>query len=243
MKNSLNALLFSISIVAAAVVLSGAWKKSHPTHESISVTGLANQNFTSDLIVWFGDFTEKDLVLKDAYEKLKHDADIVREHLISKGAKPEEIVFSSVDINRKWKTVFGADGKSRQDVFDGYELVQHVKLQSSDVDKVELISREVTELINNGVELYSRQPSYYYTKLSDLKIKMLAAATADARNRAEKIAENSHSSLGKLRNASMGIFQITGQNSNEEFSGGGAFNTSSKAKTASITVRLEFAVD
>jgi hypothetical protein len=38
----------------------------------------------------------------------------------------------------------------------------------------------------------------------------------------------------------MGIFQITGQNSDEEYSWGGTFNTSSKRKTASITVKMEF---
>jgi len=41
----------------------------------------------------------------------------------------------------------------------------------------------------------------------------------------------------------MGIFQITGQNSNEEYSYGGNFNTSSKNKTASITAKLEFGID
>lgn len=243
MKASLSALLFSIAIVVASVFLGSAWKKSHPTRESIAVTGAANQDFVSDLIVWSGEFQEKEMTLKDAYEKVKHDADIVRAYLASKGVRSEEVIFSAVDINKLTKTVFTPDNRARQDVFDGYQLSQHVTIQSKDVDRIEQLSREITELINSGVEFYSQSPSYYYTKLADLKIKMLAAATADARNRAEKIAENAHSSLGKLRNASMGIFQITGQNSNEEFRGGGTFNTSSKAKTASITVRLEFSVD
>ncbi len=243
MKSYSNAIIFSLAIVLSAMFLSGAWKKSHPTHESITVTGLANENFTSDVIVWDGWFTEKEMELKDAYSKVKRDAEIVRQYLLSKGVKPEEIVFGSVSINKKMKMVFSADNKTHEEIFDGYELTQTVKIQSSEVDKIEQISREVTELINQDVELYSMQPSYYYTKLSDLKIRMLAAATADARNRAEKIAQNSGAKLGKLQNATMGIFQITGQNSNEEFSGGGAFNTSSKAKTASITVRLEFTVD
>ena len=41
----------------------------------------------------------------------------------------------------------------------------------------------------------------------------------------------------------MGIFQITGQNSNEDYSWGGTFNTSSKEKTASITMKLDYEVD
>jgi hypothetical protein len=40
----------------------------------------------------------------------------------------------------------------------------------------------------------------------------------------------------------MGIFQITAQNSAEDYSWGGTFNTSSKRKTASITVKLEFEI-
>ena len=72
---------------------------------------------------------------------------------------------------------------------------------------------------------------------------MLAAATADAKNRADRIAKNAGGGLGSLRNAAMGIFQITAQNSSEEFSYGGNFNTGSKNKTASITARLEFGID
>jgi len=242
MKDHLSAFFFAVAIIAAAALLGGAWKKSHPTHESLSVTGLANENFVSDLIVWDASYSEKAMDLKEAYSLIKRDADIVRQYLVSKGVKTEEIVFGSIDITKRTRTVYSGEGDKRrsEEIFDGYQLSQGVRISSKEVDKIEMISREVSELINQGVELYSDQPSYFYTKLADLKIKMLANATADARNRAEKIAQNAHASLGKLRDASMGIFQITGQNSNEEFSGGGTFNTSSKAKTASITVHLEF---
>ena len=77
-------------------------------------------------------------------------------------------------------------------------------------------------------------------KLADLKVEMISKATSDAKARAEKIAENSGGKLGELLSAKMGIFQITGQNSNENYSWGGAFNTSSKEKTASITIKLEY---
>ena len=69
---------------------------------------------------------------------------------------------------------------------------------------------------------------------------MISKATADARARAEKIAENSGGNLGDLISAKMGIFQITGQNSKESYSWGGTFNTSSREKTASITMKLDY---
>lgn len=71
---------------------------------------------------------------------------------------------------------------------------------------------------------------------------MLSKATEDARNRSDVIATNSKASLGSLIKANMGIFQITAQNGNEDYTYGGVFNTSSKNKTASVTVRLEFGI-
>jgi hypothetical protein len=49
--------------------------------------------------------------------------------------------------------------------------------------------------------------------------------------------------LGKLKKATLGIFQITGKNTDEDYTYGGAFNTSSLNKTGSITIRMEFAVE
>jgi hypothetical protein len=37
-------------------------------------------------------------------------------------------------------------------------------------DKIAAISRDITELIDLGVELFSMQPEYYYTKLDEIKI-------------------------------------------------------------------------
>lgn len=42
--------------------------------------------------------------------------------------------------------------------------------------------------------------------------------------------------------ARMGVFQITGANTNEEFSAGGSFNTSSRQKKARITMRVEYRI-
>ena len=163
--------------------------------------------------------------------------------LYQKGVSQKEIVFSSVNINKEYKNTYDKNGQVASSMFDGYTLTQSVNIESKDVDKIETMSREVTELINTGIEFNSSEPRYYYTNLAQLKLEMLSAATADAKNRADRIAKNAGGSLGSLRNAAMGIFQISGQNSNEEYSYGGNFNTSSKNKTASITARLEFGID
>jgi hypothetical protein len=61
--------------------------------------------------------------------------------------------------------------------------------------------------------------------------------------RAEKIAKAAGSALGALKSSDLGVFQITGQYENEEYSWGGVFNTRSKLKTARVTVTCRYKPD
>jgi hypothetical protein len=232
----------AIGLIGAAFTVGDAWKRTHPTHDTINVVGMSQRDFTSDLIVWKGSFTRKAGTMTEAYAEIKKDADAVRAYLASKGVKEDEVVFSSVSIDKQYRTVYDKDGNGTQ-VFDGFALTEALTINSKRVDDIEKVSREVTDLIDQGVEFYSQDPEYYYTGLAALKVEMLAAATQDATTRAENIATNAHAQVGSLRDANMGTFQITAQNSSEDYSWGGTFNTSSKQKTASITVKLDFAID
>ena len=177
------------------------------------------------------------------YANLEGDKEMIKRYLLSKGVKEENLVFTAVKTRAQSKRNYSVDGKYIGDEFTAYELKQSILIESHEVDKIEKISREITELLNKGVNFYSRSPRYYYTKLADLKIEMISKATEDARLRAEKIAEVSGGKLGKIVSAKMGVFQITGQNSNEDYSWGGTFNTSSKEKTASITMKLVYDIN
>jgi len=238
-SKTLGSIAVALAVVLAAWMLGRAWTATHPAMETINVTGLAQTDFTSDLIVWRGSFARKGQTINDAYPLMKKDADLVRNYLLQRGVGSADIIFDAIEIEKEYRSVKSGDGYER--VFDGYRLWQGVRIESKNVDKVEAISREITELLNAGVELNSSSPEYYYTKLKELKKDLLGKAALDGKERAEKIADNAGSSIGSLRRADMGIFQITAQNSNEEFSWGGTFNTSAKKKTASITVQMEFA--
>jgi len=238
----ISAIIFAIAIVLASYFLGNAYVERAQPKGVISVTGSGSENFTSDLIVWEGKFSRTFPNLKQAFEDLESDKEIVKEYLISKGIKSENIVFNSVQTIEQQENQY-QNGNYVGSIFKGYELNQSVKIESVDVELIEKVSREITELLNKGVQFNSTPPRYYYTKISDLKISMISKATEDARLRAEKIAENSGGSLGKLNNASMGVFQITGQNSGEDYSWSGAYNTQDKKKTASITMRLEYEIE
>lgn len=238
----LAAIVFSIAIVLAAFILGNFYVKRANPPGIIAVTGSGSEDFTSDLIVWEGTFSQVNNDLRTAYERLNDDKETVREYLISKGISEENFVFNSVQTIEQREPQY-QNGNYIGEIFKGYELRQTVKIESTDVPMVEQVAREITELLQKGVQFNSTTPRYYYTKLSDLKIQMISAATEDARLRAEEIARNSGSDLGSLRSADLGVFQIIGQNSGEDFTWGGAYNTTDKKKTASVTMRLTFEID
>lgn len=236
-----SAIIFGAAIIIAAYFLGNAYIQRANPPQIISVTGLGNENFTSDLIVWEGQFSTNSTVLKTAFDQLNNDKEIVRQYLVSKGIESGSIIFNSVQTTEMRDNQY-ENGNYVGSIFRGYQLIQTLNIESENVSLIESVSREITELLNKGVQFNSSPPRYYYTKLADLKIEMISKATEDARIRAEKIAENAGSNLGDLASANMGVFQITGQNSGEDYSWGGAYNTSSKNKTASITMRLEYKV-
>ena len=100
------------------------------------------------------------------------------------------------------------EGKDSNDL-EAYELSQGIEVRSNDVDKIDVLSRESTELINQNINFESSAPGYFYTKLDALKIEMLAMATENAKARAENMVKSTGNKIGFMRSAKMGVFQIT----------------------------------
>jgi hypothetical protein len=59
-----SAIIFGAAIIIAAYFLGNAYIQRANPPQIISVTGLGNENFTSDLIVWEGQFSTNSTVLK-----------------------------------------------------------------------------------------------------------------------------------------------------------------------------------
>ena len=231
--------ILAIGLVIGAFILGNAYKYKFKSTESINVTGNALKDFNADLVKWRATFSRKDFDLRVASDQLKADQIVVKNFLISQGIKPNEIVFEAVNISKDFQYGTDSNGASISQ-FTGYNLSQDATIESKELDKIEKASREISNLISQGIELSSSNPNYYYSKLEDLKLELIAQASENAKQRAENIATKSGGNLGKLQKADLGIFQITGKNDNEEYSSGGALNTTSRQKTANITVKTSY---
>lgn len=239
----LGHVIIAVAIIVSVIIASATIKYKFRIPETISVTGLGEKNFVSDQIVWKATFVRSAVDLKSAYAALKADEAEIKDYLLTNGVSDSNILFSSVDMQKNYDNKTDQKGNIVSTVFKGYTLTGSVTIDSKNIPVVEKLSREITGLLQKGIELNSTAPSYYYSHLNELKIDLLAKASEDARQRAESIAKNSGGDLGKLKKANMGVFQITGRNSDEDYSYGGAFNTSSKDKTASITLKVEYSVN
>lgn len=232
------ALLIVAGIIVSTMILGNSLENIKGTGNTIIVTGSAKQEITSDLIVWTGSFHAKSPSLQDAYAELEQSKAKVQDYLIKQGVSKDKIVFSSIDTSTFY--VYLPNGVMSSQI-DYYELYQNVTISSEEIDKITEISRKVTELINEGVQFQSNPPQYFYTKIADLKVTMLAEATKDAKKRAEMIAENAGSKLGDLKYADMGVIQITPRYSNE-ISDYGMNDTYSLEKEITAVVHCEFKI-
>ena len=75
----------------------------------------------------------------------------------------------------------------------------------------ELISRQA-ELLKQGIAItagdYNYRTIYEYTDLNTIKPEMIAEATQNAREAADKFAADSQSELGQIKSATQGQFSI-----------------------------------
>lgn len=206
------ALICAIGLFASSSVVTYGFIKTRTQTNTITVTGSAKKQIRSDYVTWRGSFSRQSANLPDAYTELQADLGKIKAYLSHEGITESDYTVSSV--NTQVNYAFLPNGYMSSDV-ESYRLYQDIELRSNDIDRITKISRESTKLIQDGVQFQSMPPMYFYTKIADLKIDMLALATKDARNRALKIAENAGSTLGTLKTAKMGVFQITPINSNE----------------------------
>jgi len=242
---------FALANVVCVAILAWAYMSVKIERKTISVTGSARKLIVSDVVTWNGTVTATDHDLVKAYDTLKSETDKVRGFLLSAGMQESEITAASITTTRHYKkNVIKEKGLAEStepptvittDTIDNYTLTQIISISSTNMTKIPAISRNVTSLIKDGVQIDSESPRYLYTKLSELKINMLADATKDATVRAEQIVNNANGHLGKLVEAKMGVMQINPKGVTET-SAEGINDTTSLEKEITAVVSVKFEV-
>jgi hypothetical protein len=247
------ALFLALGLVLSTFIAAGTWKdvRKQPEKNNIRITGSARKRIVSDWIQWSAQIEAKAPDRTAAYMALKDGTAKAVAFLKAQGIKDEEIQTQSATVTEEFETIqedkvlpgTNVPLRSSKRVSTGFRAAQMITVGSSNVLLVEKASCEITSLLEQGVGVTSGPPNYYYTKLGELKIEMLAEAAKDARNRAENILESAgNAHVGKLVYADMGIININPANSTQTSTEGNN-DTTSREKDIITIVHAEYQVD
>lgn len=229
------AIILGLSLILSAAIIGFVLYTTRSTDDSLQVTGSAKKTIASDVVKWNSEFSRNVGTdgLKAGYTQMSSDLDKVKSFLKDNGLEEKDINVSTIYLNQQYD--YSKGGSS----LTGYMLRQSIQIQSTDVQKITNLAKNTQKLIEDGVIFSTQSLEYYYTKLPETRVDLLADAVKDAQNRAGKIAESSGQKVGSLKSASVGVVQVLPVNS-VEISDYGAYDTSSIEKEVMITVRTVF---
>ena len=137
MKNYTGTIIYALAIITGTIIISAAYKYKFKSSETISVTGMAEKDFSSDLIVWGGSFTKNGMEIKEAYASLKEDENSIKSYLNQKGIPDSCIIFTSVNMTKNFQRQYDERGNLTSEVFSGFSLSENLRVESSEIDRVE----------------------------------------------------------------------------------------------------------
>ena len=232
-------LWLAAGLVFSVLIVSGTIEKVRPSPRTLWVKGYAELPVRADMASWSTWLTCRGTHLAETYAILNSQQQIVETFLQTSGCSKAEIRWTPVNVTTYYRRT--DKGIATSEV-EGYSLLQTVQVESADVERVERLAVASSRLIEQGIEINSAPPAYFVSTLDSHKIELLGAATRNALERANQLATNSQSRVGRLCSANQGVFQITPRHSTET-SDSGTYDTGSIDKTIKAVVTVEFALE
>lgn len=232
-------ILLCLTLIACTYIVMSSLKQIKFGLGTIYVKGCAEKEIRSDFVTWSGTVGANADTEVNAYEQLEKNVEILKQYIQAQGLKLEEFEFLPITLSVTYER--NVKGYSTNKI-ESISLSQEFSIASSDIPLITKLSQSVTSLFKEGITVISHSPKYFYSKLDELKINMLGAAAKDARQRAEELVNKSGASVGTLRSAHQGVFQITPVYSNS-VSDYGEFDTSSIDKRIKAVVTMEFSIE
>lgn len=210
-KGILSCLILGVTVGVGLLLLGMQIKMGFQdvsqNRRTVAVRGLSEREVTANLVTWPIVSKEVGNDLPSLYASIEKTNRIIVEFLVANGVAESEISINAPDV-----LDLQADRYSSGNIPFRYNVTNVVVVTSSQVTKINSLVKRQVELLKQGVAIvagdYQYRIQYDYTDLNVIKPEMIADATKNAREAAEKFAEDSHSTLGKIKNASQGQFSI-----------------------------------
>ncbi len=204
----IEAAILALSIVLLGIFFRLAIGDFINKDRSVVVKGLSEQQVDADLVVWPLMYKEVGNDPAMMYETIERKNTEILAFLTQNGIKREEISIKPTTVSDR-----KANAYSEYTGMERYTASSILTVTSSNVTTVRRLMQRQSELMKRGIaftseEYGSNQVEFKYTRLNDIKPKMIEEATKNARTTADKFAKDSDSRLGKIKTAQQGQFSI-----------------------------------
>lgn len=200
-------LLFGLGLIGASIQQAAVTLKEY--ERSVTVKGLAEQEYPADTVIWPIQYTVTGNDLPHLLTTIDTQTEWVEAFLAQQHIPMTDVSRSApVMIDKKAQQYSDAGNIEYR-----YLVTQTLTVHSHQVNLVRQATTAIGELGKKGLILnqdpYQSRATYTFTQLNDIKPMMIEQATQHARKVAQKFAHDSKSTLGKIKQASQGQFTIS----------------------------------
>ncbi|NLW60423.1 MAG: SIMPL domain-containing protein [Firmicutes bacterium] len=225
--------ILGCSLIIAAVIFGSYFYQAQSPGQTISVVGAASRDFEADQVKWTLNIEEEVLGdnLTAGYVKLQAVREKIFALLETKGIGRDCITMKPAHVYKEY------DYTTNARVFRGYQFQQTIYVITDQVDAVEALAFDPVALLDGGT--INSTLEYFYSGIDELKKELVGEATKNARERAEKMVEQTAVQVGKIISVRSGVFQITEPHSTR-VEAYGIHDTSTRRQQIRVTAHVTF---
>ena len=203
--------------IAAAIVIAGAMlpisvSRLKSFERTVDVKGLCEKEVMADKVIWPLTYKVVGDELSPVLSEIESNNSAIVRFLKAGGIEDAEITISTPAISDKYASEYGSNDR----VFR-YLATCTITVCTDKIDRMLSLQASQSDLLRSGITFSSdwgTEPQFKFEALNDIKPEMIAEATANARQAADKFAKDSDSRIGKIKTAGQGTFSIEDRDSN-----------------------------
>ena len=206
-KAIIPSLLIALGLLALGLAIRSGIVRVSDNSRVVTVRGLSEREVKANKVTWPISYTLVGNDLPSLYSQMQTNNNVIIKYLTSNGLTAEE-----------YSTGAGAVTDNQADRYPSnaplyrYNITGTVTVTSEQVDLVRRLINNQGEIIKQGIAVspdnWNNRTIYEYTELNSIKPDMIADATKNAREAANKFAADSGSKIGKIKTAQQGQFSI-----------------------------------
>ena len=236
-------LLLALGMSSAAFILGVQAKKAASGQQSITVKGLAVKDVQADNAEWTVTISVTEPTFAQALNKLRAERPALDAFLIKEGLDKSGWQEGSEAVSAHMVTTYLPGGGSKTEQ-QGYDASQNIVVTSKDLTKIEATNKNFLALQAEGHPVTASSPLYLVSNLENIKMSLIAAATENARKRAEEFVKQDKVKVGLMRSASQGAFYILAAGGNSETDDyGGVYDKTTIKKLAKVVVTILYNIE